>query len=423
MLRGIGMSVLFSWICLNAYAQLPHPKDTLANGKKVPFNQFLGRFSVFNEFYGTSFPFSLNVSYSLIKGNLVSTDLSVGFTYKHRRNTVDFQSSTNYVEHDLPISAIFYLGRRASRFNVRTGYMLKFYPYWFSDKEQPYPSCGHHCPTPPQHYYFFSAGYTYQNPYGFFFSLNAYGIYRFPLEKSDNPIPLAERLFPMGGLSVGYRLPSTQQHREWTERSFKRRVLRLEEPVEKHKKGDDMDEIFYNDTPLEIDSTEFLEIQEKLAELKKRHERFLKEEQRLNGRSHVFVEGFGAAGFWSVNYSYTHPIGKSKTFAMDYRGGYGTDSEDMALPLAIGVKAMKNYRGTGLFLGAMPRYNWTNGKIGFVYFLQHNVEFHFAYGLTGGVSFYYMYDPTKFLFDREWAAYGGLFLGYRLPQMKKPTSS
>jgi hypothetical protein len=52
MLCKIGMSVLLAWICLNSFAQLPHPNDRLENGKKVPFNQLLGRVSVFNEFGG-----------------------------------------------------------------------------------------------------------------------------------------------------------------------------------------------------------------------------------------------------------------------------------------------------------------------------------------------------------------------------------
>lgn len=419
MLRRIGMSVFLALVCLNAYAQLPHPKDTLENGKKVPFNQFLGRFSVFNDFYGTTFPFSLNVSYSILKSDLVSTDLSVGFTLKHRRNSADFQPLIRYVEHDLPISIILYLGRRASRLNMRTGYMMKIYPYWFSGKEQAYPSCGQYCPTPPQHFYFFSLGYTYQNPYGFFFSLNAYGLYRFPLEKANRKIPLAERLFPMAGLSVGYRLPSKQLHREWRERGFKKRVLRLEEPKEKRKTDDEIDDIFYNDQPLEVDSTEMLEIEAQLAKLKKRHDRYLKEEARLNGRSLVFAEFFGASGISSLNYSYTHPIARSNIFMMEYRGGLGTDQQHLQLPVHVGIKAMKNYRGTGVFLGIEPQYNWNNGTFGAVYFLEHNVEFHFAYGLTGGVAFYLFYDPMYYKNHWNFSPYGGFFLGYRLPQIKK----
>lgn len=411
------MSILLSWVCLNSYAQLPYPNDTLENGKKVPFNQFLGRFSVFNELGGAAFYYSFNVGYSLIKTNLVTTDLTVGASriqygqYAWRDESLD--------SYYFPIGLSTYIGRRRSRLKIRLGYSARIYPSWYSDKESPYPNCAGVCPTPPQHSLFFSLGYTYQNQYGFFAGINANAIMTFPLKEDAERFGSDPYVIPWPGLVLGYRLPSKQLHREWTERSFKRRVLRLEEPREKKKKDDDMDDIFYGDDELEIDSADMMAIEAKLSKLKKRHERYLREEQRLNGRSHVFLEGFGAAGFWSVNYSYTHPIGKSKTFAMDYRGGYGTDSEDMALPLAIGVKAMKNYRGTGLFIGAMPRYNWTDGKVGFVYFLQHNVEFHFAYGLTGGVSFYYLFDPTKFLFSREWAAYGGLFLGYRLPQMKK----
>lgn len=80
---------------------------------------------------------------------------------------------------------------------------------------------------------------------------------------------------------------------------------------------------------------------------------------------------------------------------------------------------MKNYRGTGVFVGVEPQYNFRRGTFGAVYFLEHNVEFHFAYGLTGGVAFYLFYDPSRFKYYEQWAPYGGFFLGYRLPQMKK----
>jgi hypothetical protein len=198
-------------------------------------------------------------------------------------------------------------------------------------------------------------------------------------------------------------------------------VLRLEEPKETRTKkyDDEMDSIFYNDSPLEVDSLDMLEIEAKMAKLKKQHDRYLLEEVRLNGRSLVLAEFFGAAGVWSVNYSYTHPVGSSKTFAMDYRGGYGTDQRRMALPLAVGIKAMKNYRGTGVFLGIQPLYDWKKGTFGAVYFLNHNVEFHFAYGLTGGVAFYLFFDPSRYKFRQTIAPYGGFFLGYRLPQLKK----
>ncbi len=413
MLRGIGMSILLSWICLNSYAQLPHPNDTLENGKKVPFNQFLGRFSVFNELAGAGFFYSFNGSYSILKSDLFLLDLTVGAN----RIPYSFGSdSRNLDTYHFPLGLSAFLGRRRSRLNLRLGYKVRIYPTWYTDERGPYPNCGGVCATPPEHGFFLGLGYVFQHQYGFFTGIHAYGIMTLPFSQSAYD---EVYYMPSAGLTFGYRLPSKQLHRQWCERGFKRRVLRLEQ--KEHYEPLDIDAIFYDDVPLETDSTELDEIQEELVKLKKRHERYLKEEQRLNGRSHAFVEAFGAAGFWSVNYSYTHPIGKSKVFAMDYRGGYGTDSVDMALPLALGVKAMKNYRGTGIFLGAEPRYNWRNGKVGLLYFLKNNVEFHFAYGLTGGVAFYLFFDPSHFLFETQFAPYGGLFLGYRLPRMKKPS--
>ena len=417
MLRRFGMSLLLSWICLNAFAQLPHPNDTLDNGKKVPFNQFLGRFSVFNELGGAGLYYSLNMSYSLIKSNLVILDLTLGANrIPHGRKEWRKEEWDSY---HFPVGLSLFLGRRRSRFNTRIGYSPRIYPSWFGSDRGHYPNCAGICPTPPQHSFFLSLGYVFQHQHGFFTSINAYGIMTLPFPKGARRFGNDPYFMPSAGLTVGYRIPSKQLRKQWTERSFKRRVLRLEKPTKKVGSTSDIDDVFYNDAPLEVDSLEMLEIEAQLAKLKKRHDRFLREEQRKNGRSHVYAEGFGAAGIWSVNYTYTHPIAKSNTWMMEYRGGLGTDNSFLSLPFHVGVKAMKNYRGSGVFLGVQPTIDWKDGTLGAVYYLEHNVEFHFAYGFTGGVAFYLFYDPNKIKHFQEFAPYGGLFFGYRLPQMKK----
>ena len=414
MLRGIGMSILLSWICLNSYAQLPHPNDTLGNGKKVPFNQFLGRFSVFNEALGAGRWYSLNASYSLIKSRLLILDITLGANRSpYGRGEWRKEEWDSFF---VPVGLSTYLGRRRSRFNMRLGYTLKIYPAWYGNDPGPYPQCAGICPTPPEHSMFLGLGYVFQTHFGFFTGIHAYGLMLLLPLKGTNPKYRQPYYAPSAGITVGYRLPSKQLHKEWRERSFKRRVLRLEKPDEKN---DEIDDVFYDDADLEIDSLEMLEIETKLAKLKKRHERYIREEQRLNGRSHLYAEGFGAGRFWSVNYTYTHPIAKSKIFAMEYRGGIGSDNSIVSMPFHIGVKAMKNYRGTGVFFGALPSFNFNDNSVGILYYLQHNVEFHFAYGLTGGVSFYLFYDPTFYRQRWDFSPFGGVFLGYRLPQLKK----
>jgi hypothetical protein len=227
MFRGIGISVLFSWICLNAFAQLPHPNDTLENGKKVPFNQFLGRFSVFNEFYGLSYPLSFNLGYSLIKTDLLTTDLTIGAMRLGHSYTIEETGKTKkFNQYNFPVSLSLFIGRRKSKLNVRVGYMLQLYPSWYTDTENPYPSCGYLCPSPPRQHVFLSLGYTYQHQFGFFIGASAYGIVRFPDPGNSWGHP-NEFVFPMGGLIIGYRLPSRQLHLQWKERGFKRRILRL----------------------------------------------------------------------------------------------------------------------------------------------------------------------------------------------------
>ncbi len=405
------MSVLLSWICLNSYAQLPHPNDTLDNGKKVPFNQFLGRFSVFNEGGGAAFYYSLNIGYSVIKTDLVVADVTLGANrIPHGQYEWREESKDTY---HIPIGLSLYLGRRKSRFNARAGYSPIVSSKLFRKSE----SSNDEWPPAIKHTFFFSFGYTYQNPYGFFLGINAYFNLNLNTPSEQEYFGRKIGYQPWPGLVLGYRLPSKQRHNEWTERSFKKRVLRLEESPKKRK---DTEEDWFNDKgELQVDSIELQEIEARMIKLHKRHLRYQLQEKRENGRSLIFAEGFGASGIWSLNYSYTHPIAKSNIFMMEYRGGIGSDESNLQLPIHLGVKAMKNYRGTGVFLGVEPQYDWERGKVGAVFFLEHNVEFHFSYGLTGGVAFYLFYDPAQYKFYDKVAPYGGVFLGYRLPKMKK----
>ncbi|MBI1286198.1 MAG: hypothetical protein GC178_01325 [Flavobacteriales bacterium] len=408
------MSVLLSWICLNSYAQLPHPNDTLENGKKVPFNQFMGRFSVFNDLGGAAYYYSLNVGYSVFKSDLASIDITLG---ANRVQYGQYGWKEGVVNgFFIPVGISSYIGRRKSRFNLRAGYSPQVFSQLLSTKKLD--DCSG-CSLVEQRF-FFSVGYTYQNPYGFFLGVNANLLLQIWSQAERDFFPGKVGYQPWPGLVLGYRLPSKQRHNEWRERGFKKRVLRLEDKKEKQQEAyNDIDRVFYKDEPLEVDSADMKEIEAKLAKLKRQHERYLKEEQRLNGRSLVYAEFFGATGIASVNYTYTHPIARSKIFMMEYRGGFGADRHNLQLPVHVGFKAMKNYRGTGVFLGVVPQYNPRTGSFGAVYFLEHNVEFHFAYGITGGVAFYLFYDPSYYKNQWNFSPYGGFFLGYRLPQMKR----
>lgn len=398
------MSVLLSWICLYSYAQLPHPNDTLDDGKKVAFNQFLGRFSVFNDLGGAAYFYSLNVGYSIIKTDLGSVDFTLGANrIQYGQNWDKGVVNSFYV----PIGISSYIGRRKSQFNLRLGYAPQIFSRELSTGE-----INRHSSSLIDQRFFFSIGYTYQNPYGFFLGVNANLLMEIwsPASRDFFPGPVGFQPWP--GVVLGYRLPSGQRHHEWRERGIKKRILRIQDK-------DEEEDWFDESGELEVDSIEMAEIEARLAKLKKRHERYLMEEQRLNGRSHVFAEGFGAAGFWSVNYSYTYPLTKSELVALDFRGGIGSDASKARIPIHLGVKVMKNYRGTGVHIGVQPAFDFQEGTAGAIYFLEHNVEFHFAYGLTGGVAFYLFYDPAQYIYREQFAPYGGFFLGYRLPQLRK----
>jgi hypothetical protein len=420
MLHRVGISIVLSWICLNAFAQLPHPNDTLDNGKKVPFNQFLGRFSVFNDLGGAAYYYSLNVGYSVFKSDLASVDLTLG---ANRIQYGQYHWKEGVVNgFFIPIGLSTYIGRRKNQFNLRFGYSPQIYSKLFSTKQLK--DCNG-CSLVEQRF-FVSMGYTYQNPYGFFLGVNANLLLHIwsPAQRGFYPGPTG--LQPWPGLVLGYRLPSKQRHTEWKERGFKRRVLRIEE------KYDELDQIFYNDEPLEVDSLDMLEIEAKLAKLKKQHDRHLLEEQRLNGRSMVSFEGFGAGVFWSANYSYSFPIGRSNLLMGEVRGGFSYTSradgrefaisaerQMIATPFWAGLKVAHRYRSAGVFLGSTPIFGTNERSVAAIIFAATNVEFHFARGITGGVVFYMMYDPSVYAFSNPWHPWGGVFLGYRLPQLKK----
>ena len=87
------------------------------------------------------------------------------------------------------------------------------------------------------------------------------------------------------------------------------------------------------------------------------------------------------------------------------------------MPIALGLRAMKNYRGGGLSVGVVPVFG-PKGQ-GVYGFIQPEIQFHTVYGLVFGVHYQLIIDPTNTFFrpDRLFN-YGGFMLGYRLLKMK-----
>ncbi|MBL4585903.1 MAG: hypothetical protein JKX84_02420 [Flavobacteriales bacterium] len=433
MLKRIGTSLFILLLPLLSFGQLPHPNDTLDGGKKVPFNQFLGRFSVFNELGGAGFFYSFNVAYSLVKTDLVLADLTVG------ANRIPFGQKEWRVKkldtYYFPIGLSLYVGRRKSRLNVRAGYTLRLYPSWFTDEDNPYPNCAGICPTPPQHNFFLSLGYTYQHQYGFFWGLNAYGMARLTLPEYRSKYDKAVTFFPSGGLTIGYRLPSRQLHRQWVERRGKGRILRIEDPktVRARKKRN---RTSADTVELVIDSLELEQLRIEMEATQRRTAQLVKRDLRNNGRSHFYAEGFGAANFWSVNYEYSIPLQKDGLWYAFMRIGAGGYQKDYSVraavfpywdwksgilittPIGGGIRLMKNYRGGGFGAGILPTYTTENG-MQMAGYLSFHLQFHVVYGITGGVAYYAIIDPQRIFQPNDLNQWASFSIGYRLRAKKK----
>jgi hypothetical protein len=142
---------------------------------------------------------------------------------------------------------------------------------------------------------------------------------------------------------------------------------------------------------------------------------------RPNGRSLVYVEGFGATGNLSVNYDYSLPLDPNALFLLSGRLGVGGPTlshNGVTIPIALGFRVMRNYRGGGLSVGAVPVFG--PGGAHAYGFIQPELQFHLVKGVVFGVQYQILIDPDKaFLRDSRWPQYGGFLIGYRLPQLRK----
>lgn len=223
-----------------------------------------------------------------------------------------------------------------------------------------------------------------------------------------------QTMYPWGGIYFGYRLPSAEQHRLWTDRTQKRRVSR-ELGIEPE---DDRPEKKRREEPppIVVSESELKRMAEK-EELKRlRRERMARLDLRQNGRSLFYAEGFGATGYVSVNYDYSLPLDPKALFLLTGRIGVGASTPrhtGVTMPVAMGFRVMSNYRGGGIQVGAVSVLS-PNGT-GVYAFVQPELQFHLAHGVVFGVQYQVLIDPDRYFVNgSRWPQYGGFMLGYRL---------
>ncbi|MCF8257021.1 MAG: hypothetical protein K9J06_05685 [Flavobacteriales bacterium] len=389
-------------------AQLAHPKDTLPDGRKVSFAPFLGRFSVFMEHLGAGVASSYNIGYTAVKREAWLLDYAVGL-YPYQLPIVN----SGIEGYTIPTSLSLQFGRRKSRLNFKLGYSVSWTP---GLKDSPWPSCGSNCPGPTQHRGFFSLGYVLQHHHGFFFGVNAYGIVQFtPTEQRHmTPFPDSD-IYPWGGVTFGYRIPSQLQLLTWKERKA-RKVLRSRDDKVKKAKDEGTpiaeEEVALSALELEL-------VAERMKKLEEREVRMALRELRDNGPHQVFVEAFGPAHIWSVNYQFTaqvkpasivHAYGRVGLSGLP--GGVFESKAVATMPVAGGIMLMKGYRGGGIGAGVAPVIT-NEGALELVSFVGIDLQFHVAHGITMGVGYQTMFDPEQVHRYQRVSQWAGCSVGYR----------
>jgi len=412
MLKEIGTSCFMLLMALASLAQVPHPLDTLPNGKKVAFEPFLGRVSLYNEILGAAFyPSSLNVAYTFIKRESWLMEYAVGVSmFPDPWNVGTLQRYT------FPTGLSFQLGRRRSRLNVKLGYNLIYHPGY---EQSPWPNCGGLCPEPPQHLAYFSLGYVFQHHHGFFFGVNAYGMVSLNA-KTTRVSPFKDIVFPWAGLTLGYRIPSTQQLVTWKDMR-RGRVSRSRDG-----KADDagLKNQHWTEEAQEPTAEELAALAEEMAARNAKQLRMQQRDLRDNGPSNVFIEALGAGFTWSVNYQYTAPV-KPKSLVHAYgRAGVGGAANRafgspavLTIPIGAGIQLLRQYRGGGIGAGLTPTLHRSKGMV-LVSYLSLEAHFHIAHGVTFGAGYQVMFDPENVHGRNQVFQWGGFSVGYR-PQRKK----
>lgn len=399
-------------------AQLPHVKDTLEDGRKVAFSPFLGRISLFTEHLGSGFfPTTLHVGYSLVKQDLFVLDLTVGLNVFRAEPQLWYQEG-----YSVPTALSLQIGRRKSRLNVKAGYYVNWMPGYV---EGSWP-CPGYCDPPPQHRLFFSLGYMVQQHRGFFFGVNAYGfIHLIPKGDRYYYVPVDGDVFPWGGLSFGYRVPSRVQSIVWREQRAGRVLRSLDEKAQKAEVRKEQ-HIERNERALHRELETLARMNERRKLEEERMERIAHRDQRDNGPHNVFVEVLGAGHTWSVNYQHSRQLKENSIVHAFGRGGLGgisggalNSNVALAIPLAGGIQLFKNYRGGGIGLGAVPVFR-RQGNPTMLGFVGIDAHFHLAHGLTFGAGYQLMYDPDRAYGRGDLFMFGGFSLGYRFK--KRPST-
>jgi len=187
---------------IGAMAQLPGMDDRDANGLKVAYRPFLGRIAVYNELFGLGIGHTFNIEASPLMTDAITLNLRVG---SGRPIVMDYENKDGF---NMVYGVGAEFGRRRSRIALSAGLWNVIVPSYIR------PYRGDTTDTRLDFNWFGTVGYRYQAPKGFFFGFNVY-----LLAANTGYLPTVTDISPKRDVSLwpgtylGYRIPSTPQHR------------------------------------------------------------------------------------------------------------------------------------------------------------------------------------------------------------------
>lgn len=221
-------------------------------------------------------------------------------------------------------------------------------------------------------------------------------------------------------MSFGYRIPSQLQLLTWQERRAGKVLISRDRKektkVVREKQITDMEEA--------IIAAKLEKMEGRKERLVLREERMALRELRDNSPHLVFMEAFGPAHIWSVNYQYTAPVKEGSLVHAFGRVGLSglpdkvyTSKAAATMPIAGGIQLMKGYRGGGIGAGIAPVVT-RDGAIELVSFVSLDLQFHIAHGITMGVGYQAMFDPEKVHRYQQVAQWASCSVGYRFKRKR-----
>ncbi len=378
----------------------------------------LSRTSIVHEISGATFFPTLNVEYDFVQRPIWTLGARIGGGFfVHRSTDPMFWSVLGLTSK---------IGRKSSKLHISAGASVRFRHGeeqldWNVWRERGVYGVGYHA--------YFGLGYRYIHKHGFMVGLDAYVL--FPLNEgywNTNMIIITEETpYPWLGLTFGYKFPNKQTHQKWRKRA-----------LEYENRQPDVDSLMLEEELMWLDDEDDTLSAKEIRRLKR--QAFNEMHAALpRGRSIFYIEFLGMAKHYSVNYEINRSFLKNDLLTAYGRigiGGYDysltrankrnnpanepiESAKFVHIPIEIGLRVGKDLKGGGVGFGVVPTYSSLRGMV-MAFYINPNFQFHLGHGVTAGLNVSAVFGGDKiYEFNRSIIGWGGVYLGYRIPRLRK----